>query len=451
MGTGKSYRLVTLGCSKNTVDSEEVMKQLQANDWASADDNDGADVALINTCGFIEEAKRESIETILAAVAKKEAGEFGKVVVMGCLSERYAAELRAGIPGIDHIVGANKIGEVVRTLGAESKTELLGERCLTTPSHFAYLKISEGCDRPCSFCAIPIMRGKHVSKPLERVVTEARRLASLGVRELVLIAQDSTYYGLDLYGKRVIRRLLREVSDVEGIEWIRLMYAFPSGFPTDLLEEIAVNPKVCTYLDMPVQHVSDSVLASMRRGIDSRGLRSLISTIRRDVPGIALRTTLIVGYPNETEKEFGELLDFVRETRFDRLGVFDYSPEDDTAAFGLGDPVPREEKLRRRMEIMEAQKAVSLAINEDKIGTLTRILIDRAEGGGFAGRTEHDAPEVDNEVLLSGATGAKVGHFSTVKIVDAVEYDLFAVPSARPDGTERVAGSGNREKTGRTS
>ncbi len=428
MGTDKSIRVVTLGCSKNTVDSEEVMKQLQANDWTLDDDNDGADVALINTCGFIEEAKRESIETILAAVAKKEAGDFGKVVVMGCLSERYAEELKAGIPGIDHIVGSNKIDEVVRTLGGESKTELLGERRLTTPSHFAYLKISEGCDRPCSFCAIPLMRGKHVSKPLERVVTEARRLASLGVRELVLIAQDSTYYGLDIYGKRVIPRLLREISEVEGIEWIRLMYAFPSGFPTDLLEEIAVNPKVCRYLDMPVQHVSDAVLGSMRRGIDSKGLRALISAIRKGVPGIALRSTLIVGYPNETEREFEELLDFVRETRFERLGVFEYSPEDDTAAFGLGDPVPRAEKIRRRMAIMEAQRAVSLAINEDKIGTETRILVDRRDGEGFAGRTEHDAPEVDNEVLLTGASGVKVGHFSTVKIVDAVEYDLFAVP-----------------------
>jgi len=429
MGTDKSIRVVTLGCSKNTVDSEEVMRQLQANDWTLDDDNDGADVALINTCGFIEEAKRESIETILAAVAKKEAGEFGKVVVMGCLSERYARELKAGIPGIDHIVGANKVDEVVRTLGGESKTELLGERHLTTPSHFAYLKISEGCDRPCSFCAIPLMRGKHVSKPLERVVTEARRLASLGVRELVLIAQDSTYYGLDIYGKRVIPRLLREISEVEGIEWIRLMYAFPSGFPTDLLGEIAGNPKVCRYLDMPVQHVSDAVLGSMKRGIDSKGLRSLISTIRKAVPGIALRSTLIVGYPNETEREFEELLDFVRETKFERLGVFEYSPEDDTAAFGLGDPVPRAEKIRRRIAIMEAQKAVSLAINEDKIGTEARILVDRRDGEGFAGRTEHDAPEVDNEVLLTGDSGVKVGHFSTVKIVDAVEYDLFAVVS----------------------
>jgi len=416
------------------------MKQLEANDWSVGSDADTADVALINTCGFIEEAKRESIETILAAVAKKEAGEFGKVVVMGCLSERYAAELKEGIPGIDHIVGANKIGEVVRTLGGESRTELLGERLLTTPSHFAYLKISEGCDRPCSFCAIPLMRGKHVSKPRERVLLEARRLASLGVRELVLIAQDSTYYGLDLYGKRTIASLLRELSGVEGIEWIRLMYAFPSGFPPDLLEEIAVNPRVCKYLDMPVQHVSDAVLSSMKRGIDSRGLRKLVGEIRKGVPGIALRTTLIVGYPNETAREFDELLAFVREAAFDRLGVFEYSPEDDTSAFPLGDPVPRAEKVRRRMEIMEAQKEVSLAINERKIGTETTVLIDRSDEGGFVGRTEHDAPEVDNEVFLTGDPGAAVGHFSRVKIVDAVEYDLFAVPSTT---TERERGDGS--------
>ncbi|HLB00931.1 MAG TPA: 30S ribosomal protein S12 methylthiotransferase RimO [Bacteroidota bacterium] len=436
--------MVTLGCSKNTVDSEELMRQLGANDWTITDDGE-AGVALINTCGFIEEAKRESIETILAAVAKKKAGEFGKVVVMGCLSERYASELMAGIPEIDHIVGANRIDEVVRTLGGESKHELLGERRLTTPSHFAYLKISEGCDRPCSFCAIPLMRGKHVSKPIERVVLEARRLASLGVRELVLIAQDSTCYGLDLYGKRVIARLLRELSAVEGIEWIRVMYAFPSGFPEDLLEEIAVNPRVCKYIDMPVQHVSDAVLSSMRRGIGTEGLRSLISRIRSAVPTIALRTTLIVGYPNETASEFGELLDFVRDSRFDRLGVFEYSPEDDTAAFGLGDPVPRAEKLSRRMEIMEAQKAVSLGRNEAMIGTGTTILIDRADEGAFVGRTEHDAPEVDNEVFLTDAPGAAVGHFSRVRIVDAVEYDLFAVLSDQADQTDRAGHNGPDE------
>ena len=332
------------------------------------------------------------------------------------------------IPGIDALIGANKVDRVVEALGGETKRHLLGERALTTPTHFAYLKISEGCDRPCSFCAIPIMRGGHVSKPIERVVLEARRLAALGVRELVLIAQDSTYYGLDLYGRRDIAKLLREISRVDGIEWIRLMYAFPSGFPEDLLEEIAVNPKVCKYLDMPVQHASDSVLASMRRGITSDGLRTLIGKIRGAVPGIALRTTLIAGYPSEGEKEFAALLAFVNETEFDRLGVFEYSREDDTAAFDLGDPVPPEEKLRRRIAIMEAQKAISLRKNETKVGSDVVILVDRAEDGGFAGRTQYDAPEVDNEVYVSAGPSIAVGHFSTVRIVDAVEYDLFALP-----------------------
>ena len=312
MASPKTVRVITLGCSKNTVDSEELMRQLQGNDWTVSGEGGPADVAVINTCGFIEEAKKESIETILAAVERKRRGEFGKVVVMGCLSQRYAAALQTEIPEIDALVGANKIDAVVGTLGGETKHELLGERALTTPAHFAYLKISEGCDRPCSFCAIPLMRGGHVSKPLERVVLEARRLAALGVRELVLIAQDSTCYGLDLYGRREIAKLLREVSRVDGIEWIRLMYAFPSGFPEDLLEEIAVNPKVCKYLDIPVQHVSDRVLASMRRGITSEGLRTLIGKIRAAVPGIALRTTLIAGYPGEGEREFVELLEFVR-------------------------------------------------------------------------------------------------------------------------------------------
>jgi ribosomal protein S12 methylthiotransferase len=428
----KTVRVVTLGCSKNTVDSEELMRQLQGNEW-TLDGGDGpADVAVINTCGFIEEAKKESIETILAAVERKRRGDFGKVVVMGCLSERYADALRAEIPGIDAIIGANRIDAVVETLGGETKRDLLGERALTTPSHFAYLKISEGCDRPCSFCAIPIMRGKHLSKPPERVVLEARRLAALGVRELVLIAQDSTYYGLDLDGTRSVARLLREISRVDGIEWIRLMYAFPTGFPEDLLDEIAANPKICKYLDMPVQHASDAVLSSMRRGITGDGLRTLVGKIRSRVPGIALRTTLIVGYPAEGEKEFSELLDFVNEMRFDRLGVFEYSREDDTAAFGLGDPVPEKEKLRRRMEVMEAQKAISLRLNEGKIGSDIVVLVDREDEGGYAGRTEHDAPEVDNEVFVEKGPGVAVGHFSTVTVVDAVEYDLFAVPAGAP-------------------
>jgi ribosomal protein S12 methylthiotransferase len=428
MATNKTVRMITLGCSKNSVDSEELMRQLEGNDWKVSEDAAKADVAVINTCGFIESAKAESIDTILAAVERKRRGDFRKVVVMGCLSERYAGELRDEIPEIDAIVGANSIDEVVGSLGGEWKRELVGERHLTTPKHYAYLKISEGCDRPCSFCAIPLMRGTHLSKPVERVVLEARRLASLGVRELILIAQDSTYYGLDLYGKREIARLLRQLGEIDGIEWIRLMYAFPAGFPEDLLDELAANPKVCGYLDMPVQHVSDSLLASMRRGITSSGLRSLIGTIRATVPGIALRTTLIVGYPGEGEKEFRELMEFVRESEFDRLGVFDYSQEENTTAYTLGDPVPGETKLLRRTEIMELQKSISLRKNEALVGSRLRVLIDRKEGDGFAGRTERDAPEVDNEVVVGAGPGIAIGHFSEVSIVDAMEYDLFAVP-----------------------
>jgi ribosomal protein S12 methylthiotransferase len=428
MATNKTVRMITLGCSKNSVDSEELMRQLEGNDWKVSEDAAKADVAVINTCGFIESAKAESIDTILAAVERKRRGDFRKVVVMGCLSERYAGELRDEIPEIDAIVGANSIDEVVGSLGGEWKRELVGERHLTTPKHYAYLKISEGCDRPCSFCAIPLMRGTHLSKPVERVVLEARRLASLGVRELILIAQDSTYYGLDLYGKREIARLLRQLGEIDGIEWIRLMYAFPAGFPEDLLDELAANPKVCGYLDMPVQHVSDSLLASMRRGITSSGLRSLIGTIRGKVPGIALRTTLIVGYPGEGEKEFRELMEFVRESEFDRLGVFDYSQEENTTAYTLGDPVPGETKLLRRTEIMELQKSISLRKNEALVGSRLRVLIDRKEGDGFAGRTERDAPEVDNEVVVGAGPGIAIGHFSEVSIVDAMEYDLFAVP-----------------------
>lgn len=432
----KSIRMITLGCSKNSVDTEELMRQMDANGWAVSEDADEADIAVINTCGFIEAAKRESIETILAAVDRKKRGGFGRVVVMGCLSERYADELRSEIPEIDVIVGANKIDRVIGSLDGEWKHELLGERRLTTPGHFAYLKISEGCDRPCSFCAIPLMRGTHVSKPLERVLLEARRLASLGVRELILIAQDSTYYGLDLYGKRMIAKLLNELALIEGIEWIRLMYAFPSGFPEDLLHELSVNPKVCSYLDLPVQHISDRILTSMRRGITSSALRALLDRIRGKVPGIAIRSTLIVGYPGEGEREFRELIDFVKNFEFDRLGVFHYSREENTAAYGLGDPVPEEEKLRRRTEIMDLQKTISLRKNEALVGSLIRVLIDRREGDGFAGRTERDAPEVDNEVVVSGADAVSIGHFSDVRIVDAMEYDLFAVPAAvRKTGT----------------
>ena len=354
-----------------------------------------------------------------------------KVIVMGCLSERYADDLRKEIPEVDEFIGANKMDQVVKTLGGEYKYELLGERVLTTPRHFAYLKISEGCDRPCSFCSIPLMRGKHVSKPIDRVLLEARRLAALGVKELILIAQDSTYYGLDLYGKRVLAEVLEQLSAVEGIEWIRLMYAFPTGFPLDVLEQFNSNPKLCRYIDMPVQHAADPVLTSMKRGITSEKLRELIGDIRTRVPGIALRTTLIVGYPTEGEREFEQLLAFVKEMKFERLGVFTYSQEEGTTAFPLGDPIPHAVKAERYNIIMEAQREISRQNNARLVGTSVKVLIDSRQGEMAFGRTESDAPEIDNEVTVHSAPHAAVGHFQEVNIVDADEYDLFGVPAER--------------------
>lgn len=445
MGKGKEkISVITLGCSKNVVDSEVLMRQLQDNRFDVRTDDGPAEVAVINTCGFIEAAKQESIDTILQAVDLKKQGKLKKVIVMGCLSERYAAELRKEIPGVDEFIGANKMDEVVRSLGGEYKYELLGERMLTTPRHVAYLKISEGCDRPCSFCSIPLMRGKHVSKPKERILLEARRLAALGVKELILIAQDSTYYGLDLYGKRVLAEVIEEIAAVDGIEWIRLMYAFPTGFPPDLLRQFARTPKLCRYLDMPVQHVSDSLLASMRRGITGKKLRKLIDDIRNGVPGIALRTTLIVGYPGEGEKEFRELLAFVRETRFERLGVFMYSREEGTSAYPLGDPVPQEVKTERYNAVMEAQREISLEHNTACLGKSLNVLVDASDGTTAFGRTEFDAPEIDNEVTIQQAKGIPVGHFHRVTIVDVDEYDLFATTS------EALHASADRESAGPT-
>ena len=420
--------IVTLGCSKNVVDSEALMSQLEHNRLELTSDPEETDIAIINTCGFIEAAKRESIDSILEAVELKKAGAIRKVIVMGCLSERYARELRGEIPEIDEIIGANKIDEVVRAAGGDFKHELLGERMLTTPRHFAYLKISEGCDRPCSFCAIPIMRGGHRSKPMERVVLEAERLAALGVQEIVLIAQDSTYYGLDIYGKRMLAGLLDLLVRVDGIEWIRLLYAYPAGFPLDVLDRFGAHPKLCRYLDIPVQHGSDAVLASMRRGISSANLRNLLGEIRSAVPGIALRTTLIVGYPAEGEREFEELLDFVREMRFDRMGVFTYSQEEGTTAYPLGDPVPQGVKEERRDRIMEAQREISRSRNERLIGQSLKVLLDSVDGGTAIGRTEWDAPEVDNEIIVQEPGGLTAGRFCRVTVVDAEAYDLFATP-----------------------
>lgn len=427
--------VITLGCPKNLVDSEVVMEQLRQSRFELTDVSK-AEVAVINTCGFIDAAKVESIETILEAVQLKKEGKLKKVVVMGCLSERYKNDLQREIPDVDVYIGANKMDQVVRELGANLRYDLLGERYLTTPRHFAYVKISEGCDNPCSFCAIPLMRGKHVSKPLEEVVREARSLASRGVKELILIAQDSTAYGLDRYGerrrirgKRMIVPLLQELGQIDGIEWIRLMYAYPAKFPLELLEEFEQNPKLCRYIDLPIQHISNPVLKSMRRGISSRATRELIETIRSAVPGIALRSTLIVGYPNETDREFQELLEFVREGHFDRLGVFTYSQEEDTTAYRLGDPVPHEIKEERKQIIMEAQREISWRKNSDRIGQTIRMVVDRYEHSAAIGRTEQDAPEIDNEVVVDPGTELKEGNYYQVTIVDVEEYDLYAIPA----------------------
>lgn len=424
-GKKQKVHVITMGCAKNQVDSEKLMAQLRLSDIEITDDFEQADIAVVNTCGFIEAAKQESIDMIIANVKRKSRGRLKKVYAMGCLTERYREDLVAEIPEVDAFFGSNQLSDVVRTLGGEYKYELLGERVLTTPHHYAYLKISEGCDNPCSFCAIPIMRGKHVSRPLQDIVDEGRLLASRGVRELVVIGQDTTYYGLDLAGSRRIASLLTSVADIPGIEWVRLLYAYPAKFPLDVLEAIAQHPRICKYIDMPVQHIADPVLKSMRRGITSRATRKLIEQIRTAVPGIAMRTTLIVGYPDEGEKEFLELAEFVRDTRFDRLGVFAYSLEEGTSAHPLGDPVPAKEKQRRVNEIMRIQQEISTENNEKLIGSRQRVLIDRSEGGRFVGRTERDAPEIDNEVFVETARKLESGNFYEVEIVDSSEYDIY--------------------------
>lgn len=415
-----------MGCAKNLVDSEKLMAQLRVNQFALAPSLEEADIAVINTCGFIEAAKQESIDMIIDTARQKGKGRLKRVVAMGCLTERYVAELRKEIPEVDAFVGSNDLPGVLRALGGDYRRELLGERVLTTPGGSAYVKISEGCDNPCSFCAIPLMRGKHRSRPLEEILQETQLLAAQGVREIVLIAQDTTYYGLDLYGKRVLAHLLETVADTPGIEWVRLMYAYPAKFPVDVLDVIADHPRVCTYLDMPVQHVSDTILRSMRRGISTRALLQLLENVRTRVPDIALRTTLIVGYPGEREKEFEELVQFVEGMRFDRLGVFTYSREDGTTAFELGDTVPSDEKERRRAVIMELQQGISAARNEALIGTRQKVLVERKDGDVYAGRTERDAPEIDGEVFITSARPLEPGEFHEVEIVDATEYDMYA-------------------------
>ena len=424
--TGK-INIITLGCAKNTVDSEALYAQLLTNDFSLTEEIADADIAIINTCGFIDAAKRQSVETILSAVQRKTEGQLEKVFVMGCLSERYSNDLKKEIPEVDRFFGTNQLPDILEELGGKYKYELLGERAISTPHHFAYLKISEGCDNPCSFCAIPIMRGGHTSKPVEHVMDETMRLVQKGVKELIVIGQDTTYYGLDLYGKRSLASLLTSLASVKELEWIRLMYAYPAKFPLDILPVIAEHPTICRYLDMPVQHAADNVLKSMRRGITRKTMEHLIGTIRTTIPGIALRTTLIVGYPNETEKDIEELVQFIKDVKFERLGVFTYSQEDQTGAYDLEDPVPADEKERRKEYIMEVQREISLELNDRRIGSQTKAVIERMEDGNYVGRTEWDAPEIDNEVFITAPAGRlAIGQFVDVTITDATEFDLYA-------------------------
>ena len=423
--------VITLGCSKNIFDSEVMMGQLRASkfDVAHESTDEDASIIIINTCGFIDNAKQESIDTILQFAKAKEEGRIEKLIVTGCLSERYKPELQKEIKNVDEFFGTRDLPKLLKSLGADYKHELVGERLLTTPQHYAYLKISEGCDRPCSFCAIPLMRGNHLSVPMESLVQQARNLASKGVKELILIAQDLTYYGLDIYKKRNLSELLLKLSDVEGIEWIRLHYAFPSGFPLDILDAMNERKNICNYLDMPLQHISDNMLKSMRRGTTKQKTIDLVNMIRDKVPGITMRTTLIAGYPGETETDFNEMKEWVSETRFERLGIFTYSHEENTHAYSLIDNVPLEVKQERASEIMSIQKDISSSLNERKTGNEYLVLIDRKEGDYFIGRTESDSPEVDNEVLIEASKNyLRIGDFARIRITDANEFDLFGEP-----------------------
>jgi ribosomal protein S12 methylthiotransferase len=421
--------VVTLGCAKNIFDSEVMMAQLKANDYQvehESEDQD-ASIVIINTCGFIDNAKEESINTILAWAKEKEKGNVDKVLVTGCLGERYRDVLEKDIPEVDGIFGTRELPRLLKTLKADYKHELVGERLLTTPSHYAYFKIAEGCDRPCSFCAIPLMRGKHTSTPMEDLVNQAKGLAKNGVKELILIAQDLTFYGLDLYKDRKLSDLLKHLSDVEGIDWIRLQYAYPSGFPLDVLDVMNERDNICKYLDMPLQHGTTKMLQAMRRGITREKTDDLIATIRDRVNNIALRTTLITGFPGETEDDFKELKDWVQKTEFDRLGVFTYSHEENTHAFTMKDDVPVRVKKKRANEIMEIQSEISLKKNQAKVGQEVKVLIDRAEGEYFIGRTQYDSPEVDNEVIIHSPDNyLRIGDFVQAVVTDAEMYDLFA-------------------------
>jgi ribosomal protein S12 methylthiotransferase len=426
-----SINIVTLGCSKNLVDSEVLFTQLKGNGLEVTHEakKDTANIVVVNTCGFIDTAKQESIDTILRYADAKEAGKIDKLYVTGCLSHRYKDDLEREIPMVDSFFGTNELPRLLKALKADYKHELVGERLLTTPAHYAYLKIAEGCDRPCSFCAIPIMRGGHVSRPMDELVKEATSLAKKGTKELILIAQDLTFYGLDLKGEgkssRQLKELLERLSDVQGIEWIRLQYAYPAGFPMEILQTMAERENICNYLDMPLQSGSDAMLKHMRRGITREKTEQLITDIREKVPGIALRTTLISGYPGETDADFEETYSFVERMRFDRLGIFNYSHEENTHAYSVEDNVPEEVKQERSDEIMALQQGISEELNQAKIGQTYKVMVDRKESGFFVGRTEHDSPEVDNEVLIPAEQFARQGDFVQVKINKAEEFDLY--------------------------
>ncbi|CAM4153502.1 30S ribosomal protein S12 methylthiotransferase RimO [Gillisia limnaea] len=417
--------VVTLGCSKNVYDSEVLMGQLKANNKDVVHEEEG-NIVVINTCGFIDNAKEESVNTILEFVEKKQRGEVDQVFVTGCLSERYKPDLIKEIPDVDQYFGTTELPALLKALEADYKHELLGERITTTPKNYAYLKIAEGCDRPCSFCAIPLMRGKHRSTPIEKLVVEAKNLAKNGVKELILIAQDLTYYGLDIYKKRNLAELLENLVKVEGIEWIRLHYAFPTGFPMDVLDVMKREPKICNYLDIPLQHINTELLKSMRRGTTHEKTTNLLKDFRKMVPEMTIRTTLIVGYPGETEAHFQEMKDWVKEMRFERLGCFTYSHEENTHAYNLEDDVPQEIKQERANKIMEIQSQISWELNQQKIGQTFKVVIDRKEGNYFIGRTEFDSPDVDNEVLIDATTTyLKTGEFYEVKITEAADFDLY--------------------------
>ena len=427
----EKVEVITLGCSKNLVDSENIVTQLKGNDVRAYHENedDNPDVVIVNTCGFIDLAKEESVNTILANVERKKAGEIEKLYVTGCLSQRYKDDLEVEIPEVDAYFGTMELPGILAKFDADYQHELIGERKISTLPHYAYLKISEGCNRTCSFCAIPLMRGKHISRPIEDLIREAKELAKRGVKELMLIAQELTYYGLDLYKKRELPKLLRALSSVDGIEWIRLHYAYPTKFPMAIFEVMADLPKVCNYLDIPLQHANDDVLERMKRQITQSEMRELIAYAKETVPNIAIRTTFMVGFPGETESEFNDMCEFVRDMRFDRVGVFQYSHEEDTSAHMLIDDVPAETKADRANRLMEIQREISYDHNEAKIGQTLKVLIDRKEGGYFVGRTEYDSPEVDNEVLIDAKQHfVRIGDFCTVNITDSEDYDLYGTP-----------------------